>query len=656
MCGICGVYFRDPARPVSEPALRAMRDALAHRGPDGAAVLIDGAVGLGHRRLSIIDLDGGAQPIWNEDETACVILNGEIYNYLELRAELQARGHRFRTRSDAEVIVHLYEERGEACVESLNGMFALAVWDRRARALLLARDPFGIKPLYLLHDGAGLRFASEIKALLAFEGRRAEPDPYALADYAIFQYPLGERTFFRDIRNLPPGTVLRYGRTGQVARTYWSVPMETDPAAEMETSAAALRELLEDSVRLQLRSDVPVGCHLSGGVDTATITCLATQRLGRPPHTFTLGFDEGDIYDDRAHARITAEKAGTIHHETVPCAEDLAAWLPRLMWFLDQPVAGPGLVPQFFVSRLAKQWVKVVLGGHGADEMIGGYARHYLWCLDQHLAQRMTGGSLVSSLTLPDLLPGLRQLRSYMPLVRLLFADGVGGDPASRYFALIRRQRGLDAVFHPEFIASLGGYDPYDTYREIFDRHPRAELLNRVLYFETTATLPALLQVEDRMSMACSLESRVPFLDRRVAELVFRLPASVKLAGGQTKAVLRRAMQGVVPGPILDRPDKIGFPVPLDVWRRGPLLGFVRDCLLDGRSTRRGLFRPGLLESAIADDSPATRQMWGLLSLETWFRTFVDVDAPAIGAGPPVPGGGEPARVAVDEARVVRRG
>ncbi len=636
MCGICGVFYRDPHRPVDEPALRGMRDTLAHRGPDGAGLWIEGPFGFGHRRLSIIDLEGGAQPIWNEDRSVGAILNGEIYNYIELRDELIARGHSFRTRCDAETVVHLYEEKGERFVEDLNGMFAIALWDCRSKTLWLTRDRLGIKPLYLLEDDAGIRFASEIKALLAFERRRGEIDPRGLADYLTFQYTLGEKTLFKGIRSLSPGTILRVDRAGSRQRTYWSIPMEeTDPAIRPETAAEQLLALLSDSVKLQLRSDVPVGCHLSGGIDTAAIAALARRQTGKPLQSFTAAFEEGGIYDDRAYARISAQAAGTDHQEILPGPADFADKFQRLIWFMDQPAAGPGLFPQFFVSRLAKQKVTVVLGGQGADEILGGYTRYYLWALEQHAMQQATGSPIHSTLTLQELLPGLSQLKNYMPLLRSFLKEDTGSaDFASRYFLLIRRQSNLETLLHPDLLKTLDGYDPFTNYLEIFNRHPKADLLNRVLYFETTAWLPALLQVEDRMSMACSLESRVPFLDHRIVEWAFRLPASVKLAGGKTKAVLRQAARGLVADPILDRTDKIGFPVPLGRWFEGPLKPFLEEFLSENRLAKRGVLRPEASANWKSDGSLEQRAVWGNLCLEAWMRTFIDSDGPEIRTGP----------------------
>jgi len=641
MCGIFGVFHFDPQRQVNGGDLRRMGAALHHRGPDDQGYFTDGNLGLGHKRLSIIDLSElGRQPMSSPGGNLSITYNGEIYNYLEEREQLERAGCAFRSRTDTEVLLALFERQGPACLTRLEGMFAFAVWDRQQRRLFLARDPFGIKPLYYRLDAKGLVFASEVKAILALDAAPACLDQAALAEYLTFQYTLGEETLFQGIRKLLPGhwlTVDQDGRT-QVQR-YWQPNFAKRDIAQ-EQAAGELLDLLRDSVRLQLRSDVPLGCHLSGGIDTAAITGLASQLVAGPVQTFTAGFAEGGIYDDTAFAGITAAQAGTRHAQVFPTAADFADSFERLIWFLDEPVAAPGVFPQYCVSRLASQRVKVVLGGQGADEIFGGYARYYLLYLEAALRQGINGPSTRLGLELADLLPNLEQLRNYRPLMASFWAEGLFGDPADRYLRLILRRAELQGLLAPDWQSGTTQAQLEERYRDLFNAPGEVELLDKVLHFELTAWLPALLQVEDRTSMAWSLESRVPFLSTRLADFAFSLPAAVKFSGGRLKYILRRAVEGLVPPQILQRRDKLGFPVPLSSWFAGPLRDWVHDLLLSRRSLERGLFRPEALRAALTQDSAFDRGLWGMLCLETWCRLFVDGKAlPVMSPAPAMEGG-----------------
>jgi asparagine synthase (glutamine-hydrolysing) len=628
MCGIFGILHNDRAANVDPNRLWAMGQVQRHRGPDAEGYLVDGNVGLGHKRLSIIDLsERGRQPLGNEDGTMWLTCNGEIYNYIELRQELRSAGHVFRSDSDSEVILHLYEEEGIDCIRRLNGMFAFALWDGRNRSLLLARDPIGIKPLYYQWDSESLRFASEAKALVAANGRQAEINPTALADYLTFQFVLGSDTLFAGIHRLMPGelAVVREGSAPAV-KQYWRPAFDKAQEHDESGSGERLYSLMEDAVRLQLRSDVPVGSHLSGGIDTASLVCLAARQQDHSIHTYTAGFSEGGLFDDSSFARITATQAGTTHAEVHPDAADFADTFAALMWHLDEPVAGQGSYPQYAVSRRACQDRKVVLGGQGADEIFGGYTRHYLLYLEAALRGEVEGTETHLGLGLADLLPGAKQLRSYVPMMRSFFGTGLFEDDASRYFQLIRRSSSLADMLSGDMLAAVADYDPYSTFRELYEAPGDVEILDKVLNFELTASLPALLQVEDRTSMAWSVESRVPFLDPGIVDFAFSLPAAIKFTGGQTKAVLRRAVADLIPPAISNRRDKLGFPVPLSHWAKGELADWTRDLLLGERSIGRGIFEPQRLHSAIEHGTAFDRSLWAMLCVEMWCQLFVDGD------------------------------
>ena len=633
MCGIAGIANTDN-HPAEAAALAAMSRAIFHRGPDESGEYIDGPVALASRRLSIIDVAGGKQPITNEDGSIVIVYNGETYNYLELRTQLQSDGHVFTTHTDTETVVHLYEKMGPDCVTRLNGMFAFALWDSRKRRLMLARDRFGVKPLYYTWDGERLAFASEIKALCTLPGFNVSPDPAALVDYVVFQYSPGERTFFQGVNKLLPGHYLLFEPDeGRVTiHQYWDVPCDDellDFAHGEDYFAEKLLLIIEDAVRLQLRSDVPVGSHLSGGLDSSSVASLAAGLLGTPIHTFSGGFADSKAFDETEYARIVAHAIGSDHHEIWPTPEDFAASLQGLIYYMDEPAAGPGLFPQYFVSKLAAEHVKVVLGGQGGDELGAGYARYLVALFERALRDDITGAEGWSSnFTLSELTPNLGQLRQYVPMLQGYLGSNLFGPDESRYYWLVKRGD-PSRILNPDVIREAGGYDPFETYRQIFMRPSTASYLNRMLYFDAKAMLPALLHVEDRTSMAVSLESRVPLLDHRIAELFAVIPDKLKMEGGQLKYIYRQAMKNTVPRAIMDRKDKMGFPVPTSQWFRGPLRDWLSDLLLGARSNR-GVVRPEAVQGALSGDAVYGREVWGLLCLELWFRVFVDGEMPSL--------------------------
>ncbi|MBF0186446.1 MAG: asparagine synthase (glutamine-hydrolyzing) [Magnetococcales bacterium] len=624
MCGICGVFHFSSQRTPSRRRLVHMSDTLSHRGPDDEGYLLDGPTGLGHKRLSILDLSPTAhQPMASRDQRYWIVFNGEIYNFRELRQALKQTGHAFRSTGDTEVLLTMMTVHGTDALPRLNGMFAFALWDRRDRTLLLARDPFGIKPLYYTIDDGRLIFASEMKAILAYLGRGAELNSAGLLETVTFQYCLDDKTLYRNIHKVPPGHAMRFDQEGAVHTVrYWSPGFdkcEDDEAVAVKR----VREILDDSIALQLRSDVDVGCHLSGGIDSASIVGLATRRSPNRLKSFTAGFSEGGVFNDTHHAGISAEHFGTDHAEIFPTPERFDSRFHALMWALEEPVAGNGSFAQDAVSELASRHVKVVLGGQGADELAGGYVRYYLLALEEALKSEISG-TPHPEMPLSELQKNLPQLQAYTPLMQSFWSDGLFQSESERFLRLITRQPNIQALLHPDLHSELQIHNPLARFHAVYAAPDAPEMLDRMLHFETTVWLPALLQVEDRTSMAWSLESRVPFLDTRLADYLFSLPTSVKFKHGRLKHLIRAAMADLLPPTILERRNKVGFPVPLSHWFSGPLREWLHDLLLDRRTLERGLFRQTSIEAAISNDSSFNRSIWGLICMESCLRQMVD--------------------------------
>ncbi|MBN2569767.1 MAG: asparagine synthase (glutamine-hydrolyzing) [Deltaproteobacteria bacterium] len=644
MCGIAGLLRTDGLATDSDRrAVRLMMDALHHRGPDDEGFYSSGPVALGHKRLSIIDLEGGHQPMTTDDGTFTIVLNGEIYNYLELRTELANQGVCFRTQSDTEVLLKLFQREGVTCLEKLNGMFAFAVWNAGDRSLILCRDRIGIKPLYYIVDKERLAFASEIKAFTAAKLVKPELNMTALEDYILLQMSLTDGTFFKGVKKILPGHTLTLKNGSCRIERYWDLDFTVDESAECDESAYVdmLQLLLEDAVRLQVRSDVPVGAHLSGGLDSSAVCCLSSKNIGSSLKTFTGYFSEGGIYDESQYARAVNDTLGTQgFFQEVNC-EGIADELERLIYFMDEPQAGPGLVPQYSVSVLAREHVKVVLSGLGGDETFGGYARYYLAYLEECLkgaineTQREHDARFVVSFE--SLLPSLPLLKEYQPLMRMFWHHGLFEDPAKRYLRLMRRDIGNKYfnICHSdperkqrvEGEESLGGAE--ERFIAMFNASKAKSLLNRMLAFDLTIFIPALLQVEDRTSMAVSLESRVPLLDHRIIELAAKMPPTVKWKGGRPKHVFREAVKNIVPKMIWNRKDKRGFPTPIAEWFNGPLKGYVHEIMTSKRACERGLYDQALFSgsrSRVPDPGsrPFDRSLWGALCVELWHRKFVD--------------------------------
>jgi asparagine synthase (glutamine-hydrolysing) len=632
MCGICGIAIpKKLNRHVSESRLVAMRDTLAHRGPDDAGLYLGDGVGLGHRRLSIVDLGGGGQPMANEDRRVWIVFNGEIYNHRDLRPELEERGHQYRTVSDTETIIHLYEERGARAVEDLSGMFAFAVWDSARRELLLARDRLGIKPLYYaLDDDGTLYFASEIKALIEARAVAPEINYPALPDYLANHATSGEETLFSGFKRLLPGHTLMW-RDGRIEiRKYWDLSFAQNghPALSDRGAIEQWTELFREAVRSHLMADVPLGVFLSGGVDSSAIAAVMSGMARTPVKTFSVGFAEREA-NELEYARMVARAFNTDHHEVIVSPDDFFAVMPRLIWHEDEPLAHLASVPLYFVSELAARHVKVVLTGEGSDELMAGYYRYWKTVYNLSLGARYHGWTPEAlrraACDCIDRLPIGSALRhrlsrtflSRTPDVESLYLDN---------FAVFSREQQL-RLLTPEAKDRAGALDPYATTRRRLAQSDATTTLNRLLYADTKTYLHELLMKQDQMSMAASLESRVPFLDHALVEFTARLPERMKLRRLTTKYVLRRSMKGVLPEPILTRP-KMGFPAPVGAWFRGAYRSVIDDYALSARSRDRGVFDPAFVRNLVAEHQSGARdhsqRLWSLVNFEMWARQFID--------------------------------
>jgi asparagine synthase (glutamine-hydrolysing) len=615
MCGIAGIIRWDGA-PVAEPELRAMCGVMDHRGPDDDGFYFGDGVGLGMRRLSIIDLDGGQQPVANEDGTVWVVFNGEIYNYRELRRQLERRGHVFRTSSDTETIVHLYEEVGAQCVEQLRGMFALAVWDTRRRQVLLARDRLGIKPLYYAERAGELVFASELKSILQLRHVDRSLNWEAVRHLFTFLVTPPTESIVEGVKKLEPAR-LAVGRRGPVRiERYWDVDFEPDERATEAELVERLRELLVESVSLHQVSDVPVGAFLSGGIDSSAVVATMSRLNAQPVKTFSVGFREAD-YTELDCARRVAVLNGTEHHDlilepdVVPLVEDFA-------WYLDEPFGDTSAIATYMVAKLAAEHVKVVLTGDGGDEIFAGYDKYVVESRERTY----------------DRVPA--PIRRAAGAVGAAMADGMRGRRFLRHFAMDGPRRYLDAqsLFHPDDIdtlfereasARMADYDPW--VQPMSHLAGRADWMSAVQYGDLQAYLPLdVLTKVDRMTMAHSLEARPPLLDHRLVEFAATIPARLRFRDGTTKYLFKQAMRGILPDDIIDRPKR-GFAVPLARWLRGPLLSYARDVLLSDTCKHRGVLNPDSVERLLARHQRGRDldlQLWTMLSFELWCRRFLD--------------------------------
>src|SRR5580704_10007583 len=627
MCGICGIFHRDARRQVEADALAQMSSQIVHRGPDDEGSFVDRNVGLAVRRLSIIDVESGHQPISNEDQNIWIVYNGEIYNHRQLREELESRGHRYRTKSDTETILHLYEEYGPECVQRLRGMFAFAIWNQRERRMFIARDRLGIKPLYYRFDGGTFLFGSEIKAM--HTAVKPEFNLTALAEYLAFGYLARQETMFAGIRKLLPGHTLEIGETGDLKISqYWD---PSTPQNEVERPRAyyvkGYRDLLEDAVGSHLMSDVPLGVFLSGGLDSSVVAALATRARGRPIKTFSVGYAE-DAFSELPYARQVAEHISSEHHEVRLSCDEFFAALPELIWHEDEPLVWPSSVPLYFVSRLARQHVTVVLTGEGADETLAGYTR-YAFTLKNSAAD-----SLYRALTSASLRRLMREAinRSHLPanLQRkldhtFLIRDGAAWPSFyfDNFYSAFTADEQKD-LLNDEIVDGTG--DPYAGSMNYWNKSS-GNILHRLLYTDIKTYLGELLMKQDQMSMAASIESRVPFLDHRLVEFASTIPEKYSIKGLGGKTILKSAAKDLLPKSIIHR-TKMGFPTPWPHWMAGKPLDAVEERLLDSRSLDRGLFKAEGIRHLFSEHRARRRdhgnRIWRLLNLELWQRVFLD--------------------------------
>jgi asparagine synthase (glutamine-hydrolysing) len=625
MCGICVVYEYKSHVPVERQVLGDMLSTIRHRGPDDSGAYLDKDLAIGMRRLSIIDLDGGRQPISNEDGSIVTVFNGEIYNYRELRRQLESRGHVLATTSDTEVIVHLYEDFGEDCVQHLRGMFGFAVWDKRHRKLFVARDRLGIKPLYFTQVGGRLICASEIKAILRHPAAPVQMNLEGLSHFLSLKYVPSPQTMFEGIYALPPGCVLNCDANGVKVKRYWDLSFgaESYRTWSEEACAEKLEGLLRECVKMHLVSDVPFGAFLSGGLDSSTIVALMSQFLSEPVKTYSVGFGgDAETFSELPYARMVAKKYQTDHHEVLIRPNDLINLSEKVVWHLDQPIADDACLANFMVAELAARDVKMVLTGEGGDELFAGYARYAgerLSPFFQHLPPAAKSVALRVSRSIP----GLR--RQKLALHALCQSDEVSR--LTNWFPLFNSEA-KQCLLSDELKHSLNGSDASAVFAEHLARTDATDPLSRMLYVDTKLWLPDdLLARGDKTSMAVSLEARVPLLDHKLVEFAASLPPHLKVKGLARKYLLKKVAHAWLPPEILNRKKK-GFPMPMSLWFRREARSFLRDALSPSALRERGLFNPAFVEKLLCEHENGFADngslLWGLLSIELWQRVFMD--------------------------------
>jgi len=632
MCGICGIVAFDRDRTVDQRIVMAMSDSIRYRGPDDEGMFVGGQAVLGHRRLSIIDIAGGKQPISNEDGSLWIVFNGEIYNFRDLRAELIGKGHRFRTNSDTEVIVHLYEEYGAGSVSRLRGMFAFAIWDERAKSLFLARDRVGIKPLYYTVCDGQLLFASEIKALLRYPGVHRRVNLRAVDSFLMHQYCPGSDTAIIGIHRLLPGHSLLLHNGCMSLTRYWDLRFHPTTGRVTEKQIAGdLVALLKETVRGHMISDVPVGVLLSGGVDSTAMLSFAVEETRQAVKTFTVGFTDPHVTDERPFARLAAKRYGSEHHEITVSARDFLAFLPRYVWHMEEPVCEPPAVALYYVTELAGGHVKVLLSGEGGDEGFAGYQnyRNLIWLERLKALGRYPANAAAGAFDLLRHATGHDRWKRYAHVMRSDLADYYWSRTAGPFSFLAQAKRTLYTV---AFQAELRAAPSEDFIRQLFEEVRNESPLNQMLYVDTKTWLPDDLLIKaDKMTMANSVELRVPLLDHRVLEFAAGLPHQLKIRGFRTKHILKRALGDRVPKEILKRP-KTGFPVPFQGWFRGELRSFVHDLLTESRTRNRGYFEHRGIEDLLRrSDSGCdlSAELFTLITLELWHRQFIEGDHPS---------------------------
>lgn len=625
VCGICGKLNFDTDARVAPGLLKSMADAIYHRGPDDEGFYASGQVGLGFRRLSIIDLNTGHQPLSNEDDSIWIVFNGEIYNYQELRELLRAKGHTFKTQTDTEVIVHLYEEYGERCVEKLRGMFAFAIWDDRQKTLLLARDRVGIKPLYYWLTDRNLVFGSEIKAILVDPEVKPEVAPAMIDRFLSFYYVPGEETLFQNIYKLAPGSYMVVKDGKPKIQQYWDLCFSSSSVSDQDVEKK-LVDLLDESVRLHMISDVPVGFLLSGGVDSTAMLDFAVGKTNWPLSSFTLGFSEPGLIDERPFATLAARTYGADHHEMTITSKEFADFLPKFAWHMEEPCCEPQAIALYYVSRLAKDFVKVLISGEGGDEAFAGYQtyRGVLWLERLKSAIGPLSGPLSASFAAIDRVVDSHRLAKYGPMLNLDFEEYYYSRTASPFLYFNSH---VAELYSKDFLCHVDKDFSLSTVKRYLRGGNGSGKINKMLYVDTKTSLPDdLLLKADKMTMANSIELRVPLLDHKLLEFAATLPENLKVRGFTTKYIVKRALRNRVPKEILHR-KKAGFPVPYASWLRTELKDFTSDVLLDRETLSRGYFNRGCIERLLREDQQSGRypkEILSLVSLELWHRAFLN--------------------------------
>ncbi|HZX38988.1 MAG TPA: asparagine synthase (glutamine-hydrolyzing) [Streptomyces sp.] len=629
MCGVAGMVSTASPDPAT---VKAMCDLLSHRGPDGEGFHTDDRVALGMRRLAIIDVSGGHQPVYNEDRSVVAVFNGEIYNFAELRGELLSRGHTFRTESDSECLVHLYEEHGEDLVHRLRGMFAFALWDAKERRLLLARDRVGKKPLYYRNADGRLAFASELKALSTVGPSGREVDLVALHHYLTYQYVPAPFSILRGVRKLPPGHLLTWQDGRVKVRRYWKLDFSPAAVTSEQEAVERTRELLLEATRIRMVSERPLGAFLSGGIDSSAVVAAMARTSDQPVKTFSVGFDDAR-FDEREHARTVARRYGTDHHEFVVGASALDV-LPTLAWYFDEPFADSSAIPSFYVAQLSRRQVTVALNGDGGDESFGGYTRYALMARTARIRTPEAAHPALGRLG--RALLGTGPVHPYRRKAGLALTM-LGADPELRYARLMSyfTPEQKHALYTDRLREELSGTDSYDLLLDAFHASSADSTVGRLMDVDVNTYLPGDLLVKvDITTMANSLEARSPFLDHRLMEWAARLPVELKVRGTTTKYLLKRAVADWLPPELLHRP-KQGFGVPLAHWLRTELKDVAWDVLTDRTARDRGFFRPETVRALLEEHAAGqnhSRQLWALMQFELWHRRFVDQPL----SGPPV--------------------
>lgn len=627
MCGIAGKFYFAPGAEATRPEIEAMLRPIHHRGPDGQGIHLNGPVGLGHVRLAIIDVDGGPQPMTNEDGTVWIVFNGEIYNFQELRANLISRGHQFRNHSDTEVIIHAYEEYGLDCVSHLRGMFAFAIWDEKRRRLFIARDRVGIKPLYYCQTSEALHFASELKAIITDPKVSRETNPVALRQFFSFYYLPGEETLFKSIHKLAPGHSLIAEQGKITIQRYWDLQFTEERwGRSFDEVVEELYGLLGSTVRDHMIADVPVGVLLSGGVDSSAVLNFAVKGTDKKVKAFTIGFDGNQVVDERPYARMAAQRFGAEHHELTITSEDFWNFLPTYAWHMEEPVCEPPAVALHYISKLARNHVKVLLSGEGGDEAFAGYPNYPHMLRLERIRRAM--GPLARPVGAATDLAG--RLFGHEKAQRYGYA--LGRPLAEHYFSrtstpTVAFNRIANGFFSRSFLEATSGDASAAFMTNLLRPVQNTSLLNQMLYADTKTWLPDDLLVKaDKITMASSLELRVPLLDHKVLEFAASLRPEHKVQGNDTKRALKAAFAKVLPEEILTR-KKAGFPVPYSRWLSGVLAPRVREIILSDKAKSRGYYDPKALEKLVETherNNSHPKAIFSLLVVELWHRQFVD--------------------------------